>query len=421
MTPEIQILFQALAALGIGLLIGLEREYGQRPVKGHKEAAGIRTFAAVALMGNLLTWLPETLKYWGIVLGLAFVASIAVASYLRTSKGQKADKGITTETALVLTFVLGVMTGMGYLLPATVIAVLIFSLLQMKKVLHRFSYSLSKGDLREAMQFLIITVVVLPVLPDQSYGPFEAFNPQHIWLMVVLISGIGFAAYASIKLLGHRTGLGLTGLLGGLASSTAVTLAMSRLCRTRPMLRASCVFAILVACATMFPRVLALSLLFNPDITMLLWPTVLAVIIYTAAALTLLWRKGESSREVAGYYQPATNPLSLRIAFSFGLFYALIVFLAHMSEALFGGQGLLTLAVLSGLTDVDAITLSISELSQEHITAALAARAILLACVANTLVKLGIGVAIAGAGSRTWITAGLLPMAGISLIGFWLV
>ena len=303
MDLQLNVLTPALAALGIGLLIGLEREYSQRQIKGrirHVEAAGIRTFALVALSGNLLTWLPESLMPWGICLGLAFTGLLAIISYRRTSRGDSGDKGITSEIVLVLTFILGVLTGVGYMLPATILAVIVFCLLHFKKVLHHFSHSLSKMDIRQATQFLIITVVVLPILPNEAFGPYDALNPQRIWLMVVLISAIGFTAYTAIKMLGHRVGLVLTGILGGLVSSTAVTLAMSRLSKANPALTATCLLSTIAACATMFPRVAVLSVLFSPKITMLLIMPVTMVLICAAVTAAWLWRQADGKKSASG-------------------------------------------------------------------------------------------------------------------------
>ncbi|HKJ83889.1 MAG TPA: MgtC/SapB family protein [Mariprofundaceae bacterium] len=424
MESDLTLLMQAMAALGIGLLIGVERQYGQRRIEGeklHREAAGIRTFALISLFGNLLTWLPEPIMAWGIAMGLGFTGLIALYSYRRTSRGEEADKGITSEVVLVLTYALGTLAGLGYMLPAVIVAVVVFALLRSKKVLHRFSYSLSDMDMRQALQFLIITVVILPILPNHTYGPYAFFNPQRTWLMVVLISGIGFSAYAAIKLMGQRAGLGLTGILGGMASSTAVTLAMSRLSRTNPALQTSCLLSILLACTTMYPRVLVLSLLFAPKISLHLVLPVFVILAYMLIATYYLWRHGEKRGESEHIYRPEVNPLSLRAALGFAAFYSLIVLLTHMGKAHFGGSGILAVAGISGLTDVDAITLSVSDMTNNGMAYTLAAQAILLACGSNSLVKMGIGLAFVPQSAKAWLIAGLLPMAAFSLLAIFLI
>lgn len=414
---------QALAALGIGLLIGLEREYGQRKIKGKpqpREAAGIRTFALVALAGNLLTWLPEKLAMWSVVIGLLFTAMMALISYHRTSRGEEADKGTTSEIVLVTTYLLGVLTGYGFLLQATIIAVVVFVLLHFKKVLHHFSHSLSENDIRQTVQFLVVTVVVLPILPDKAYGPYGSFNPQHIWLMIVLISGIGFASYAAIKMAGQRTGLGMVGILGGLTSSTAVTLAMSRLNRQTPKLQDSCLLATILACTTMFPRTLALTLLLNPDVTLhLLIPFAAAILTSLIVVLTLYQRS--NSLEVTPPYLPKSNPLSFRTALAFGAIYALVILFVHMAQDHFGDAGLMVVAGLSGLSDIDPITLSLSNMNQNQATAGIAARGILLAAATNSSVKLGFALAISPATARGWLLAGIGPMILTSIISIFLI
>ncbi len=418
MNAQIGLLSQTLAAIGIGLLIGLEREYHLRRIGDqvkHPGAAGIRTFALIALSGNLLTWLPDTVMPWGIALGMAFIALMAVFSYRRTSNETDTDPGITTEIVMVVTFILGALTGLGYLLHATVVAAIVFCLLRFKKVLHHFSHSLSKMDLTQATQFLIISAVVLPILPNTTYGAYAALNPQRIWLMVVLISGIGFAAYATIKVLGQRAGLGVTGFLGGMASSTAVTLAMSRLSKANPALTAACQLSIIVACATMFPRVTVIALLFSPEVSRLLALPVAIITLCAFATATWLWRQSAGDKGESGKYRPELNPLSWHVALSFGAFYALVLFLTHMAQAEFGTGGLMSVAGLSGLSDVDAITLSVSEMSRDHLDAALAARAILLACAANSFVKWLMGLMFSEPSARIGLSLGLVPMALLSL------
>jgi len=418
MELQLDLLMQAMAALGIGLLIGLEREYSQRKIRGRpkqSEAAGIRTFALVALTGNLLTWLPESLMLWAVALGFVFTAMIALISYQRTSAGKEADKGTTSEIVIVVTYLLGCLTGFGYLLPATIVAVVVFALLHFKQVLHHFSHSLSKDDIRQTVQFLVVAVVVLPVLPNQSFGPYESLNPQHIWMMIVLISGLGFASYASIKLIGERAGLGVTGILGGLTSSTAVTLAMSRLSSSNPKLQTSCTLATILACSTMFPRTLALTTLFNIEVTLKLLLPVATILLISAVTVYLLWKKS-TGMKLDPVYEPTTNPLSFKTALAFGLFYAVVIFFVHMAQANFGDAGLMTVAGLSGLSDIDPVTLSLSEISGTTLTATLAAKGILLAAAANSLVKLILGLSFSPSSARIWLLAGLLPMVLLSAL-----
>jgi len=425
MDESITLLLHALTALGIGLLIGVERESHQRLVADQRdtqkgvEAAGIRTFALVCFSGNLLTLLPEPLAPWAVGLGLTFTGLIALLSYQRTSHGKSGDKGITSEIVLFISFILGALTGFGQLLLATTLSIIVLALLHYKSILHRFSHSLSQRDIRQTIQFLIITLIILPLLPDQTFGPYDALNPQRIWFMIVLISGIGFAAYVTIKFLGGRAGLGVTGILGGIVSSTAVTLALARVTRNHPENSSTCLLGIILACGTMFPRLLILTLLFSLQTATYLAIPVLAVSLFTLAGSLLLWRKTEDKE--ARLYQPDKNPLSLSMAILFGLLYAAVLFFSHMAQFHFGEEGLFMVAALSGITDVDAITLTISQMTSGSTLPQTAARTILLAAAVNSLVKLAIGMLLAHPEARFKLAATLLPMVLIPALSMLLI
>lgn len=411
----LNLLLQSSAAVGIGLLIGAEREHSQRRRAGEKRShgvSGIRTFALISLTGGLLTLLPEPLRNWGVAAGLLFTIGIAWLAYYRTSQGRLADKGYTTEVALVTAYVLGALTGFGMIIEAMMMAVIVLLLLHFKDILHQFSHSLSHDDIRQTIRFLVISIVILPILPDQTYGPYSAFNPQQIWLMVVLVSGIGFAAYAAIKLLGTRAGLGITGLLGGIVSSTAVTLAMSRMTRSQPASTTAALLAIILACGAMFPRVLAYGLIFSPATAGQLLMPVALITLFVAVFVAFLWKKAHAPGHQEAY--DLTNPLSLPVALWFGALYGAVIFFSKFGEAHFGDGGLFAVAALSGITDVDAISLSTTQLAREGLDAALAARVILLACAVNTVIKLGMGLVIAAPKARLGLIAGLAPLVAIS-------
>jgi uncharacterized membrane protein (DUF4010 family) len=420
MDAQLTLLMHALAALGIGLMLGIQREYdrGRRKVDAARKrpmasAAGVRTFTIVALCGNLATWLPPIIMPWVVGIGFAFIAAIAIVGYRETSGISETDKGFTTETALVATYILGALTGFGHVQPAIIVAIVILALLQFKRILHRFSYALSATDIEQTVQFLVITAIILPLLPDTAFGPYAAFNPQRIWLMVVLISGIGFASYAAMKIWGRKRGLGLTGILGGLVSSTAVTLAMSRLSRLHPTLQSGCVLAIVLACGTMFPRVMGLTLLFNPQITFRLLLPIGVIMLVGLASVGIVWIRGGREAQAEHHGHTPLNPLSLRMAVGFGMFYALVVFAAKIAQHYLGNSGILLVAAASGISDVDPITLTVSHAN--HLSASIAAQAILIACAVNTFFKLGIALVLAPASARLWLLAALLPMGLLSL------
>ena len=421
MDAQLTLLMHTMAALGIGLMLGIQREYdrghhkkadGDKKKRPAASAAGVRTFTIVALCGNLATWLPPAIMPWAIGIGFAFVAAISIVGYREISEASETDKGFTTEAALIATYILGTLTGLGYSQPAIIVGIVILALLQFKRILHRFSYALSATDLEQAVQFLIITVIVLPLLPDHAYGPYAAFNPRRIWLMVVLISGIGFTAYAAMKLLGRNRGLGLTGILGGLASSTAVTLAMSRLNRMQPTLQSGCVLAIVLACGTMFPRVMGLTLLFNPELSARLLVPIGVIMAIGLISVGIVWMRGGRESQAEHHGHTPMNPLSMRTAMGFGMFYALVVFMAKIAQHYLGNSGILIVAAASGISDVDPITLTVS--SAAGLSTGIAAQAILIACAVNTFFKLGLAITLAPASARLWLIAGLLPMGILS-------
>lgn len=420
---DLDALLQALTALAIGLLIGLERERSQSR-EGSRTAGriGIRTCALAALSGNLMTWFPGPWQPWTILAGMGFTVALAILSYLRTSLGRHADTGITSEFALFICYILGVMTGSGQSAEAGIIGIILLALLHFKAMLHKFSRTLSQQDMQMAIQFLVISMIVLPLLPNQGYGPFHALNPHRIWLMVVLISGLGFAAYAGIKLLGDKAGLSLTGLLGGIVSSTAVTMAMARISRTAPSLGHACVLATLWACGSVFIRVWLLSLILFPDVANHLVTSMLAIVSFVALLTLMLWRRPqqETNHADAGY-APDRNPLSFRTALMFGFLYGLVLMFSHWAYATLGTTGILGVAAASGLTDVDAITLTLNEMARKELESSLAAKAILIACVSNTLVKWSLAMGLGARNIRLPLSIGLLPMAAFGLMGALLI
>ncbi len=421
--PDLDALLQALTALAIGLLIGLERERSQAR-EGSRAAGriGIRTCALAALSGNLMTWFPPDWQSWTILAGMGFTVALAILSYLRTSRGRHADTGITSEFALFICYILGVMTGSGRGAEAGIIGITLLALLHFKAMLHRFSRTLSQQDMQMAIQFLVISMIILPLLPDQGYGPFHALNPHRIWLMVVLISGIGFVAYAGIKLIGDKAGLILTGLLGGIVSSTAVTMTMARISRKAPSLAKACVLATLWACGSVFIRVWLLSFILIPDVAAHLVVPMLLIVTFVALLTLFLWqhRGWETGRPDAGY-APDRNPLSFRTSLMFGLLYGLVLMFGHWAYATLGATGILGVAAASGLTDVDAITLTLNEMVRKELAPDLAAQAILIASVSNTIVKWCLAMGIGARDIRMPLTIGLLPMAALGLMGALLI
>lgn len=411
-------LLRALLVSGsLGALIGLERQWElQFGHPGRRVTAGVRTFALWGLMGTVCAYFSKSGQPLIFVAGLVALAGwLGIFLYFRSR--EKSGAGFTTAATGVLTYLLGGLVYAGEARTALVLAVVTLLLLAGKPSLHRLSQKFTAEDARMALQFLAVSGAILPLVPDREIGPFGAFNPHSVWLMVVMVSGLGFAGYVAVRMLGATRGIALTGLAGGLASSTATTLSMSRLSRERPELAGDCTLALVLACTVMLWRVEVLVLAVSPPLAWKILPEFLLMSlpggVYSAVRL---WRGSAGGGEPAAY----KNPLSLKVALQFGLLYAVVVFVVKMAVVWFGGAGLVVASFLSGLTDLDAISLSLSNLLQGgQIAPALAAQGVVLAAVANSLMKAGMAAALGDAAlrRRAGIIMGLTAAIGLISIG----
>lgn len=411
MSAQSQVFYQLGVALAIGLLIGLERGWQEREAEEGQRVAGVRTYGLIGLLGGAAALLG--LHLGPLVPGLAFLAlaGVLTTAHVLNLKTDR-DHGITSLVAALLTFVLGAAAVAGDLAVAAAAAVVATLLLGAKRQLHRWVGALEWAELRAGIQLLLISVVLLPILPDRGFGPWEVLNPYRIWWMVVLIATISFVGYFAIKIGGARRGVAFTGLFGGLASSTAVTLHFARTARAKPSLRPLVGMGILLACGTMFPRmVLVASVVHPPLLRPLLAPAaVMALLAFIPAA----WRWRQGPRKEAEVESPLRNPLELGTAVGFGLLLAAVLLLGAALESWFGDAGVLALAAASGVADVDAITLSLARMGQDELALRIAALGIVLAAAVNTLVKGGMAMAIGGRELGRTVT---LPLAACALAG----
>ncbi len=384
-----------LVSLAAGSLIGLEREQsralGKKPRLG-----GVRTFPLLALSGALSALLAHTMGMWPILGALLVVGTfLAVGHYRET--GRDIGPGVTTEVAALITFLLGVLalvpglplaTGQRYLLIVASAAV-VMALLSFKAPLHRAVEKLSEDDLYATAKFVILTLVVLPLLPNRAFGPLHVLNPFHIGLMIVLIATISFLGYIAARVLGEKKSLAVTGLVGGLVSSTAVTLSVSNRVRKSPSTVTLAAVAILTASSTMFARILVIIGIVDAELlSVLLWPIGTMAIVGYGIALALYHR---SSHELSSAEPvPHRNPFELMSALKFGLFYTIIIFVAKAAQTFLGDHGLYFTSMLAGTTDVDAISLSVAQFHREGLPVATASIAITLAAITNTAVKAGL-------------------------------
>jgi uncharacterized membrane protein (DUF4010 family) len=376
------------AALGIGLLMGLEREWAQRDEE--KSFGGVRTFAMISLSGAAAAYAAQVLEQPEILLaGFTAVAALVVVSYLASSR--QGSLGMTTEVAALLAFALGTLCARGHVSVAVAVGVLALLLLALKVPLHTLAGRIEARDVTATLRFALITAIVLPLLPDQTYGPppFDVLNPYEIWLMVVLIAGLNFAGYMLVKLMGAEHGFGLTGLLGGLVSSTALSLGFAQRSKQEPGQSRALALGILLAWTVMFVRVIAEVAVVNPALVRRMAPTAGALAVAGLAATFYLHRTRARARgKAATATAPSKNPLELRMAIQFGLLYAAITLGARAAQHFFGEAGLYAAGALAGVSDVDAITLSMANLAASSPdSASAAARTIEIAVLSNTAAK----------------------------------
>ncbi|MDD5674972.1 MAG: MgtC/SapB family protein [Chitinivibrionales bacterium] len=373
-----------------GILVGMQREYAlETPDK--PLAAGVRTFALVSLLGCAAGLLCDnTHSAWPLV-GLALIlgAFLSVNYYVEASQGKV---GLTTKAALLLTLCIGALAYWNFLALAIALSVAATVVLSIKFEVHSFVQHLTHDDVFAALKFAVISAIILPILPDQRYGvpPFDIFNPRKIWLFVVLISLISFVGYVLVKIVGSKKGIGLTGLFGGLASSTAVTLSFTQRSRENAAFSHSFALAITIAWTVMFLRVMVAVAVLNLALVRLIWiPATASIAVGLLYCLYLARaQKNDGPQEKMVF----ANPFELGPAIKFGLLFVVILFAAKLAQTYLGTAGIYLSSGFAGLADVDAIALTMAKLGRDAggIAPVVAARSIILACVANTLLKGGL-------------------------------
>jgi uncharacterized membrane protein (DUF4010 family) len=376
-------------ALAIGLLLGLERGWHGREAGEGNRIAGIRTFALAGLFGGISGWLGTQTSPLFPALALVALGGLLAVGY-RARLRETADIGLTTEVALLLAFALGTLAALGGMVPATAVAVIASLLLSAKPLLHRWLRHIRRFELQALFKLALISAVILPGLPDRGYGPGAVLNPRELWLAVVIVAGLSFAGYVAIRLAGARAGLLATGLFGGLASSTSTSLVLARVARGDDALAAVAATGIVVAGSVTFLRILALVAVFAPA---LIAPLALPMAMMAAAGLAgaaLLHARAAPTARLAKPVDGPGNPLELTAALGFGAVLAGVLVAVHYLGTWLGTGGVHVAAALSGVTDVDALTISVSRLVAGDFAARDGAIAITIAAMVNTAIKGGI-------------------------------
>ena len=383
---ELELFVRLLVTIGIGLLLGLEREYSAL-LKKEAVFAGIRTFVLLALTGFTGGALHFLLSPWVFAAILLSVMSLTAISYWITSN--KGDIGATSELAGLLSMILGAMTFLGYIELSLMITVIMLVLLSAKMQLMNVIGKITNEEIYALVRFVVMALIIFPFLPNENYGPYQVINPREIGLVIILTSGLGFLGYVLMRVLGAKKGILLTGILGGLVSSTMVTWVFSKKSKEGDSLNSLYTSAILAACTIMVVRVALWVFLFNKLLLVgLALP--LSILFLTAAGASIYFYVRNKKNSSAEKQLPLGKPLEMTNAILFGVLYVVILLVITFANDYFGDEGIYITSGIAGFSDVDAISISISKMSVITISASTAQNAILIATLANTIAKFGI-------------------------------
>ncbi|GAB4571806.1 MAG: MgtC/SapB family protein [Rhodothalassiaceae bacterium] len=400
-------------ALAIGLLIGLERGWTERTAPEGSRVAGLRTIGLIGLIGGTLGLLAA--RHGAIVLAgglLAVAIPLSVGYWLDARRDS--DISATTVIAALAAFGLGALATSGYPRLSVSAAVIAALLLNLKPVLHSALLRIEPIEMKAVLRFLLISVVLLPLLPNKGYGPHEALNPYLIWWMVVLVSGISFAGYIAVRLWGERRGLLLTAAVGALVSSTAIAFAFGREARKHRDAARLLSSGIILASSIMVLRIFALSMVIAPTLLPDLVPLLTPIAVTGFLGSLLLAPVREKDRTTRPDYR-LENPFEMKVALFFGIGLGLVMLAARVIESRFGAGGLFGVAVATGLFDVDAMTVSAGQMAHDGLAQKTAAAAIAIAALANSLSKAVIGITVGGSAIARHLAAafGAMIAAGV--------
>ena len=381
-------IIRLLVALGIGAILGLEREH--EAIKEKKEAfAGIRTFMFVSLLGFMGGLGYYLLSPWIYIIILSAVTILTGISYWITAS--KGNIGATTELAVIISFILGSLSFLGFIEISLMITVAVVVLLSAKLKLQAIIGKITEPELYDFLRFVVIALLIFPFLPNANYGPNGILNPREIGWVIILTSGLGFIGYLLMKFMEARRGILLSGIIGGLISSTAVTWVFAKKSKENAEHSLSCATAILAASSIMIIRVLVWTYIFNKTLFNKIYLAFLPVFL-AAIGITLYLYFKQSRKEKINTSIRQNKPLDLQGALVFGIIYTIILLVVNYANENFGKEAMLVSSALSGLSDIDAITITVSKLAGTQLDFSLAAKAVLIATMSNTLIKMAIGI-----------------------------
>lgn len=415
-------LFQRLGlALAIGLLMGVERGWQARESVHGGSLAGIRTFALIGLLGGVVGWFGLAVGPMVLAAGFVALAAVVVATHVLRANSGEQNVGITTQVAEITCFALGAMAAMGEGAAAAAGGVVATALLGAKDTLHGWLRKVEQLELRAAIKLLLISVVLLPVLPNQGYGPEEVLNPYKLWLLVVMVAGISFIGYFAIKIAGPRIGSLLTGVFGGLASSTALTVSFSRMGKENPGMQPLLAAGVALANTTMYVRLWLIVFVLNRGIGEQMVLPLGCMALAGLLATWLLWRAREAEGKPGA--TALSNPFELGMAIKFALLLTLVMLASKLLQSWGGSAGLYLLAAGAGLADVDAVALSMAQMGGKSVALNVAATAVTIAAFVNTGVKAALVTGMCGglmARRIVYSMAGMVAAGSVGLLLRWL-
>jgi len=407
--PTEDLFLRLLITVLIGLLIGIERE---RNLKDAIQIfAGIRTYPMIAILGFLSGLISNKTSDGAFIAIFVVYGLLVVTSYYFGAK--RIDIGGTSEISLILVFILGYLVYLDYVLLSAIVALVMVIFLTFKSQLHHFADKISQEDMYATIKFALITLIILPLLPNKTYDPFDVINPQKIWYLVVLIAAVSFVGYVLFKIIGTKKGIQLLSFLGGIASSTAVTLSFTSLSKEHKQLSKSYAAGILMASSIMFPRVILIIAVLNLELALKVSVPFMIFFLSGIIYSTILWKRTKTK---AVEKVKIKNPFKIMFAIKFGILFALILFISSAAQHYFGDKGIYISSIFGGFADADAIVLSLTQLTKQNITLDTAAVGIVIAATANSLVKGFISSFLGAVEMRKYTLTGFGILLALSII-----
>ena len=400
-----------------GLAIGVEREWSGHADGPDARFAGVRTFLLLGLLGGIAGWLASEEMQLVAASLLVVGGALTVVAYAIAARRSTPSIGGTTEVAALVVLGIGFAAGLGYMAMASGIATVIVLVLAEKTRIHALLGRVDEIELRAGLQFAALALVVLPILPEGPFGPWGGIKPRGLWTIVVIFSGLNFLGYLARRSIGAERGYGVTGLLGGVISSTAVTLEFSRASRQEASVGAALAIGVIGACTVLLPRITLMSAVLNLEVARSLIPYLLPAFVLGTIVVVLALRRPAKHGQPP---QVTGNPLRLGSAIQMAVLFQIALTASSLAAGYWGQKGVISSAVVLGLTDMDALTVSMNHLGTSADKISLAARAIAVGVLTNTVFKASLAVVV-GRGRYRWLVlAGLVALAAASVVGLWI-